>query len=137
MKTLEPSCKNVVFSNYRQILYANSIYMKNFTFTILDEALVMNQIVFYFEKNFYLVERFNEIFSRLRASGLITYWMSKYQSKGKSVKKTFQTSLKVKNLVGIFEMLMFGLTLSFVFFLLELSTEKALMMLEVRQLSSN
>lgn len=122
-KTLDPTWKGVVFSNYRQTLHLNNVYRKNFTFTILDEALVMNQIVFYFSKNFYLVDEINKILSKFRASGLITYWMSKYQNAGKAGKRKFQTSFKITNLVGIFEMLIFGLTLSFLSFVVELSTE--------------
>lgn len=120
IKTLDPMFKSAVCSYFSIVAYINAVNRHNFTAKILDEALVTNRIVFYFSKNFYLVDDFNKRLSQFKANGLIDLWMSKYISAEKSRPQDIPSSMNLRHLQGIFEILIYGLTVSLFAFLLEL-----------------
>lgn len=105
------------------ISYLNSIKARNFTLKILNEALVTNQIVFYFTKNFYLVDEVNEKISQFKASGLLNLWMSKYAAVPEIKSTDTPTSLKVINLQGTFELFVYGLIIATTIFLIEVNVK--------------
>jgi hypothetical protein len=122
--TLDPSFKGVVFDYLTIALYTNFLNRKNYTFKICKESLLTNQIVFYFTKNFYLVDEFNNLFGRLKAAGLVEHVLSKYVDMElmdlQDVKKE-ATSLTLENLKGIFQLLTCGLALAVIGFVVEVA----------------
>lgn len=116
MKTLDPSKKSVVCHYYSVISYLNSLNSRNFTLRILNEVLVSNQIVFYFTKNFYLVDEFNEKISFFKASGLINFWMSRYAGPDTMKAEDIPTKLTLLNLQGTFELFLYGIIISVTMF---------------------
>lgn len=59
-----------------------------------------------------MVEKFNEIISQLKSSGLINYWVSIETESGRKVELLSGSSrLNFKHLEGVFELLAFGLLL--------------------------
>lgn len=122
-KTLNSSFKGAVFNYYSIVSYKNFANRDNFTFNILNEAFLTNQIVFYFSKNFYLVEKFNSKISQFKSIGLINFWMAQYTSshglKSKTMKH-IQTSLKIIHLEGVFLLLTYGLSFATVVFVIEI-----------------
>lgn len=122
-KTLDSSFKGVVFNYYSIVSYKNFINRENFTLNILNEAFLTNQIVFYFSKNFYLVEKFNSKISQFKSIGLINFWMSQYTSSHELKSKTMkyvQTSLRIIHLEGVFLLLIYGLSFATIVFVIEI-----------------
>jgi hypothetical protein len=106
-ETLDPNFKGAVFRYRSVIAYTNQYYKKNFTLEILDESLLTNEFVFYFAKNFYLVDEINDKISQFKSNGLIDCLMKKYFVKDKKGKDP-PAGLKFKQLSGIFELLVYG-----------------------------
>lgn len=106
-----------------EIIFMNQQNYKNFTYTVLKEYLLDVQIVFYFPKNFYLVESMNEKMGVLKAAGLVNLWMERYIDKSYLKIKRQKTQPKIMNiqqLSGGFQILVIGLTISIFMFTLEL-----------------
>lgn len=121
-KTLDPSFTGAVFSYLSTTSYTNSINKQNFTLTILNEAVVTSQIVFYFTKNFYLLDEFDQKISQFKANGLIYFWISKHFNSDKMNSNRFksrQQSLNLQELQGIFVLHFYGLLIAFLVFCLE------------------
>lgn len=106
---------------FSAVSYKNLINRQNYSLNILSEAFITNQIVFYFSKNFYLVDDINDLTCLLKASGLFNFWMSKYMSKDQKSMKKIASSLKLIHLKGVFELLIYGLSFAFVVFIAEIS----------------
>lgn len=120
-KTLDADSKVAVFDHMIRTLYMNQQNHKQFTYKILDDYWFINNIVIYFRKNFYLATEFDEIISRLTASGLVNHWFSQYIAKSmKGQSKSGPSSLKLLQLKGIFEVLVYGLVFSLACFTLEI-----------------
>jgi hypothetical protein len=127
--TLDPSYKGVVFDYLSIALYNNFLNRKNFTVKICRESLVTNLVVFYFTTNFYLVDDVNELIGRLKDAGLIEHVLSKYidtQLMDYQEAKTSATALTMKNLSGIFQLLIYGLGVAVICFVAELVCGKVL-----------
>lgn len=79
----------------------------------------------YMQKDFYLVDDFNEIISRLTSSGLISYWVSnEIRLKEKTREGSLLMGLNFFQMQGIFEIWMYGLMLSSICILLEVIFQK-------------
>lgn len=123
-KTLDSTFKGAVFSYHSIVSYKNVLNRKNFTYNILDEAFITNQIVFYFTKNFFLIDEINEKIIQFQENGLINYWMAKYIDQGDataSVLRRISSALTFKHLNGTFKLLIYGLMLSLIAFVAELT----------------
>lgn len=122
MLTLNSSFKGVVFNYMSAILYENLINQKNFTLRICEETVQTNLFPFYFTKNFYLVNKFNELISNFQAAGLIGHVMSKYVGMNlmSSIEKQPPSALSYHNIEGFFNLFFFGCALSFVSFISEI-----------------
>jgi hypothetical protein len=123
LETLDPAYKGVVFTYQSIALYMNFLNRKNFTVRICKEPLLTNHIVFYFTKNFYLVDEINELTERFKDAGLIEHVLSKYidtQLMDLQEPKTSATALTMKNLSGIFQLLIYGLGVAVICFVAEL-----------------
>lgn len=82
--------------------------------------MLTSSFAFYFTKNFYLVNEFNEVISNCQSAGLIDYVMSKYTKLTKKIEKQPPSALSYNNLEGFFELFAYGLILSFLSFILEI-----------------
>lgn len=119
LKTLEPSFKGAVFRYASIVSYNNHINQHTFSLKILNEAFLTNQFVFYFTKNFYLVDEINDKISQFKSSGLMKHWRSKYISSIKKAKES-QTSMTLRHLSGVFELLIYGWIAASSVFVIEL-----------------
>lgn len=121
-KTTDPTFRGAVFTYLSTALYTNSISKQNFSCTILNEAVVTSQIVFYFTKNFYLVDEINEKISQFKANGLMEYWISRsFSSSDSTFGKFSPTSLNLKNVQGIFILYAYGSMIATIVFVCELA----------------
>jgi hypothetical protein len=77
-KTLDPTFDGVVLSYLTQVLYLNKMNRKNFTYTICKQRFINNRMVFYFKKDFYLLDEFNLKLTGTLENGLMGYWRIKY-----------------------------------------------------------
>lgn len=83
---------------------------------ILPEPLLTNQIVLFFRKNHFLVDRVDDTIGLFKASGLNDYWISQYLKKSKVLILNTTKVMTIRSLSGIFLILIFGLFLAtFVF----------------------
>jgi hypothetical protein len=119
-KTLDSSFKGVVFNYLTQVLYENQINYRNFTYRICKEKFLINRMVFYFKKDFYLVDDFNRKIRVLNENGLINFWKSKYiDEPHRLILSDGPTPLKIDHLIGCFEVWTGGIFLCFFVFLIE------------------
>lgn len=110
-----------------RVLYANQLNHKQFAYTILKEYWFINNIVMYMQKDFYLVDDFNEIISRLTSSGLINYWVSnEIRLKEKTAEVYLPMGLNIFQMQGIFEIWLYGLILSSICAILEIIIKRLL-----------
>ena len=122
-KTLKPSFKGAVFNYLSSILYINLLNRNNFTYNVLEESLITNEIVFYFSRNFYLVDEINSIISNMKSGGFIHYLRSKYL-KNDFLGNISNLSLSFEQLNGVFQILMYGLMIASFSFVIEFSIQR-------------
>ncbi|CRK92117.1 CLUMA_CG005842, isoform A [Clunio marinus] len=126
-KTLNPKFKGALFNYMTQVFYLNQLNYKEFSYRICKEKFLSNPMVFYFQKDFYLVNEFNDKMNDLKENGLINLWISKYVDKRFTNQKETLVGalpLNVHHLLAIFELWIGGLVISFIIFILEHSTVK-------------
>ncbi len=63
---LDPSFRGAVFIFLAQVLNENLVNSKNFTLRICKEIMLTDSFAFYFTKNFYLVDEFDNRIERLK-----------------------------------------------------------------------
>jgi hypothetical protein len=122
MMTLNEEFRGVVFQYVTVALYTNQKNFREFTLKICKEPLMTNHLIFYFQKDFYLVDEVNEKIGLIRASGLNEYFVSRYADKSfrnVKTKTSISLQLKMQHFNGIFQLWIFGLTLSLLVFLFE------------------
>lgn len=78
MKTLDPNFKGAFFAYLNQVLSINKQNVKNYTLKTCKERFILNQRVFYFQKDFYLVDEFNRLISLLGSSGVLSHVIKEY-----------------------------------------------------------
>ena len=118
-KTFETSFKGAVTSDQMYVAYFNKLNYKNNTLKICKQNIYNPPLVFYFTKNFHLVEEFSLMTKYLKEAGLINKWLSKY------LDKTFEDfkqpkhgpqKLSFNHLLGGFQIYLLGILISaFVF----------------------
>lgn len=116
---MDPSFKGAVFRYTSVVYYLNRKNKQNYTLNILEEFLLTNQFVFYFSKNFYLVDEINEKISQLKSNGLIEHLQWKYFTLDKKL-KDYPSMLTLENLSGIFKLLAYGLAAAMCALVIEL-----------------
>ena len=128
-KTLDPNFKGAISSPLFEIVYLNKLNFKTFAFKTLREPLNNNFAVFYFQKNFYLLNAINEKIGILKAAGLVDYWISK------DINPSFlhikpenlgPQKLNLRHLLGCFEVWILGIFLGLIAFFLEMCYNKIL-----------
>lgn len=78
LKTLDPTFKGATFAYLGQALMWNKQSVKNFTNRFCPEIFLLDQRVFYFSKDFYLIEEINHQISALNSNGIMMYLNKKY-----------------------------------------------------------
>ena len=104
------------------ILYSNQQKSMHKRHNICKETVMSIPVVILTQKNFYLLDAFNQKLDILKASGLIDFW---YQEDVKKklkldVAKSPQV-LSLTELFACFQILLFGMISSFLVFLAELT----------------
>lgn len=100
----------------------NLINRGNFSYLIAKELFVNNQLVFYFQRNHFLVEKFSKKIDSYREAGLIDEIISKYVDvnlNGKIGNQKSLSPLTLSKLAAIFGVWLSGLVLSIVAFCFE------------------
>ena len=133
-KTLDSSFKGAISSPLFEIVYMNKLNFKSFAFKTLREPLNNNFAVFYFQKNFYLLNAVNEKIGILKAAGLVDYWIS--QDIDPSFLHIKQENLgpqklNVEHLLGCFELLFLGIVLGIIAFSIEVSFKRIIEFLSI------
>ena len=118
-KPWDPSFEGVVSSDQVNVAYFNKLNYKNKTLKICKQYVFISPLVFYFTKNFHLVEEFSLKIKYLKEAGLINKWYSKYVDKKfedfKEPKHGPQ-KLSFNHLLGGFQIYLLGILIStFVF----------------------
>lgn len=123
--TLDPEFKGAVCSSLDEIVYLNQRNYKNFTFRVSTEYLKTSPVAFFFRKNSYLIEAFNEKLSVLKAAGLVDFWISKFMDikyiKLKEAAASPRT-MKLDQLKGVFIMWLIGCCVGLIAFIFEISS---------------
>lgn len=121
-KTLDPSFKGVIFITYAQATYLNKVNHRNFTYKTCKDHLFSGQVVFLFQKDFYLVGEFNEKLKDLQKAGIIDLWLSKFTNpEFLHFKKPKQGPeiISIQHLFGGFQIYLCGILLSLFAFCFE------------------
>lgn len=122
LKTLDPSFKGVVFNYETPVLYENFVNRKNFSFIICKERFVKNQLVFYLQRNHFLVEKFSEKIELFREFGIMNFIISKYVDSNfrGSREEDEREALKFRELSATFGLWIGGLAAGFIVFIIEI-----------------
>jgi hypothetical protein len=108
-------------SSLLKILYHNQISERRFRLNICKEGFMTVPVVFYTVKDFYMLNEMNEKIEMFKASGLTNFW-SHENIDIKFLNYKEDKSPKVFTLsqfAGAFKVLLFGLSVSFVVFVVE------------------
>lgn len=122
LNTLDSSFKGGIIQPLLEVIFLNQQNYKNYTFNVLKEYLIDVQIVYYFPKNYYLVEPLNEKIGICKAAGLVKFWMERYIDKSYIKIKQQKTSariLSLHQLLGGFQVLAIGLLVAILAFIVE------------------
>lgn len=122
LQTLDSSFKGGIIQPLLEVIFLNQQNYKNYTFNVLKEFLVDVHIVYYFPKNFYLVEPLNDKIGISKAAGLVKLWMERYIDKSYIKIKQQKSSpriLMLHQLLGGFQILAIGLMFAMLVFVFE------------------
>lgn len=78
LKTLDPNFKGTVFAYFGEALLWNKLSAQNHSLLMCKERLLLNQRVFYFAKDFYLVEEVNQQLTMIASNGILEHLLSTY-----------------------------------------------------------
>lgn len=115
--TLDPDFKGAVLDYRMMVLNWNKQHSQEegSELTICEELLYPVHGVFLVKKNFYGLEKMNEIIDALQSSGIIQHLMiQKVSFKSLSPLKQGPSALTIQQLAGVFEILVFGYLFAFV-----------------------
>ena len=121
-KTFDSSFKGVVFISYAQATYLNKINHRNFTYKTCKDQLFSGQVVFLFQKHFYLVGEFNEKLKDLQKAGIIDLWLSKFtDSEFLHFKKPKEgpKKISIQHILSGFQIYLCGISISLFAFCFE------------------
>jgi hypothetical protein len=120
---LDPSFRGVVFSYLYQVLYVNNVNRNGSTYIVAKEVYVTNQLVLYFQRNFFMTEKFNEKITSYNEAGLTEKILSKYVDFAHLRMKVEDTKtpkkLSISQLTAVFQLYSAGIFLSILAFAVE------------------
>lgn len=118
-KTLKKGSKVAMFDYRQRVRYLNKLNYKKFTYKIINENFMLNQIIFCTRKDFPMIENFNEIISRMHSSGLIRKWITDKVDYEKVKPDNLPKKLNISHLEGTFKILIYGWIVGFSCFCIE------------------
>lgn len=123
-KLNDPFFKGGMLSNYEQIIYFNQINRLNFTLSICPETLLTSQYTIYFQKNSFLVTRFDREIENLQTNGLMNRIVGEWVQVTQKIEKRQPTPLTLFQVNGIFLVLMFCHALASMVVILEILSKR-------------
>ena len=102
---MDPEFKGGVLTPVIEIAYWNKLN-RNISNIVCKEFVFTNEMVFYFQKEHYLVHEFNEKIQKLKEAGLTEWWLANHLEPNQFSEKMLQTGptkLKIQELIGVFE----------------------------------
>ena len=123
MKTLDTKFKGSAAGPITEVIYANQLNYKNFTFNILPEKLFSYPVAMFFPKNHYLIKYVENSIGHLQSAGLVHFWMSRYfdfSILNYAVVNTDPKKMTFDHLSGIFIIWLSGCIIACVCFSLEI-----------------
>lgn len=122
-QTLDPNFKGAILKTYNEILDKNLENFPNYSYRTMLKPFVSAPTVFFFRKNFYLIDAINKHIVALQSAGLIEYWTYKEQYHESRLKvRNWHPSpikLEINHLMIAFHILAVGLALALVSFVAE------------------
>jgi hypothetical protein len=123
LKTLSSDFRGVFLDYLVKTLHYNELNYRNRTFRICRDSLMPSFIVAYMRRNHFLVPMIDERIEALKSNGILLKLIAKYtkarRSSMKSHDDAFPSTLTMQHLQGAFEILIYGLAISFAAFALE------------------
>lgn len=136
-KPLEEGVKAAMMTTAMDVAYRNQRTYRNFTLKTCKQELMMANLVFYFQKDFFLKSSIDRLINELSTAGIITHWIDSFiDSKFLNWKKikVGPNKLQMHHLNGIFHVGFIGLGIAIVVFVIELSMTKFKKMVERRKI---
>lgn len=124
LKTLDSSFEGVFLDYLTKTLYQNEQNNKQPPpLKICKETVIASFVVAYMRQNHFLIHQINRRIEAYQSNGMMLYWIMKYTSskhvKAKKAASSPPTAMKMKNLAGAFQILMYGLLICLICFLIE------------------
>lgn len=118
---LKPLDKRVYLTSDLHVMYANEKNHRIFTHKTASEHFKIENLVFYYPKNFFLIEVIDEKLGVIIASGLVEHWINSIETHpwADDKPKRERKKLSLTHLCGAFYVLVTGYVISFVVFVLE------------------
>lgn len=126
-KPLEEGVKAAMMSTAMDVTFRNQKTYRNFTLKTCKQELMMANLVFYFQKDFFLKSSIDRLINELSTAGIITHWIDSFIDKKFLYWKEIKygpNRLQMHHLNGVFHVGFIGLGISLVVFVIELSMEK-------------
>jgi hypothetical protein len=118
-RTQQPNSKVALFDYLMRTAHLNRINKGKISYNILKEYWFINNMVFYTKKNFFMLEKFNEIISQIKSSGLMNHWVTTEIEGERKNSKAGPKQLKLEHLEGVFEVWLIGLCVAVFGFVME------------------
>lgn len=120
-KTLSPDFRGVFLDYLAKTLHHNELNDRDHSFRICQEFLMPSYIVAYMRKNHFLIDKIDEKIEALKANGMLANWIKKYTKTKQASRNAdaIPSKLTMAHLSGAFEILIYGLTISFAAFTTE------------------
>lgn len=118
---MDSSFKGVVLNYLDYVLY--DMKRGNLRFTICKEAMYTNAFVFYFARNSYLIDKFNEVAENCKSAGILNFIHSKYINTNLMMKMSQRSpaqALNYDHIEGFFTIFCGGCVLAFISFVCEI-----------------
>lgn len=122
-KTLNPSFDGVILDYMTKTLYENEQHFNEQPLKICKEFVMSSFIVTYMQKNHFLIHEVNQKIEAFQANGIMGQWIHRFTSyKHGSTKSTSShpLAMKMENLRGAFDILLYGLLICFGCFVFEI-----------------
>lgn len=115
----DPNFNGAVGRALHTIIYLNHLRTEELQYNILKTTFMSVPVVIYARKDFFLLEALNEKIELIKAAGLITFWEKQYANSNMTTKIEPRV-LKLKELIGCFQILIIGYMFSFMVFVIEI-----------------
>lgn len=118
----DPSFKVAFAEEYTISVYDNQMSPKDQRNKICKEIFLTIPIVVYTRRDFFLLSAMNKKIEDFKTAGLINFWISEDLNMEimKKIDPTYPRVLTLAQLIGGFQLLLFGCLISFVVFIVEI-----------------